>query len=390
MALGLHPNTLVNNGMQQVKKVLFLTGTRADFGKLKALMLALQADPAIELHVFVTGMHMLAKYGYTCEEVERAGFLNIYKYINQNINDGMDQVLAKTIIGLSDYMREIHPDLIIIHGDRVEALAGATVGALNNILTGHIEGGEVSGTIDELIRHAVTKLSHVHFVANQSAQKRLIQLGEQVDAVHVIGSPDVDVMNSDSLPNLEEVQRHYQIDFSRYAILAYHPVTTDLSKLREQTQVMIDALERSNHSYVVIYPNNDLGADIILEEYKRIALNPRFKMFPSMRFEYFLSLLQHSDFMIGNSSAGVREAPHFGVPAVNLGTRQHNRVLSSLVVNADLTSEGIDAAIRHALTLSRKPECLFGDGNSANLFRMILDDESFWSRSKQKHFIDLH
>jgi len=376
--------------MVQVKKILFLTGTRADFGKLKALMLALQLDQNFELHVFVTGMHMLAKYGYTCEEVERVGFSNIYKHFNQNANDGMDQVLAKTITGLSDYIREIRPDLLIVHGDRVEALAGATVGALNNILTAHIEGGEVSGTIDELIRHAVTKMSHVHFVANQEAQKRLIQLGENENVVHVIGSPDVDVMNSNLLPNLAEVRRHYQISFSEYAVLAFHPVTTEVAKLREETRIMLDALERSERNYVVIYPNNDLGAEIILEEYKRIASNPRFKIFPSMRFEYFLSLLKHADFMIGNSSAGVREAPHFGVPAVNLGSRQHNRVMSSLVVNSALTPNGIDAAIKNAVALPREPECLFGDGDSARHFHEILSEESFWSHSKQKHFIDLH
>lgn len=376
--------------MSKVKRILFLTGTRADFGKLKALMLALHVDQNFELHVFVTGMHMLAKYGYTCEEVERVGFSNIYKYINQNANDGMDQVLSKTVNGLSDYIREIQPDLLIVHGDRVEALAGATVGALNNILTAHIEGGEVSGTIDELIRHAVTKMSHIHFVANQAAQKRLIQLGEHEKVIHVIGSPDVDVMNSSSLPSLDDVRRHYQIDFSEYAVLAFHPVTTEVTKLREQTRTMLDALERSERNYVVIYPNNDLGAEIILEEYKRITSNPRFKIFPSMRFEFFLSLLKHADFMIGNSSAGVREAPHFGVPAVNLGSRQHNRVMSSLVVNAALTPDGIDAAIKNAVTLPREAESLFGDGDSARHFLDILSDESFWRHSKQKHFIDLH
>jgi UDP-N-acetylglucosamine 2-epimerase (hydrolysing) len=317
-------------------------------------------------------------------------FTNIYKFINQNANDGMDQVLAKTIHGLSDYVREIQPDLLVVHGDRVEALAGATVGALNNILTAHIEGGEVSGTIDELIRHAVTKMSHVHFVANQAAKRRLIQLGEQEDVIHVIGSPDVDVMNSSSLPSLDEVRQHYQIDFLKYAVLAFHPVTTEVAKLREQTRIMLDALERSERNYVVIYPNNDLGAEIILDEYKRIVSNHRFKIFPSMRFEYFLSLLKHADFIIGNSSAGVREAPHFGVPAVNLGNRQHNRVMSSLVVNADLTPIGIDVAIRSAVELPREAECLFGDGDSARHFLKILTDEDFWSHPKQKHFIDLH
>jgi len=188
------------------RNILFLTGTRADFGKLKSLMTKIQEDDEFELNIFVTGMHMLSKYGYTCIEVEKAGFRNLYKFINQNASDSMDHILSKTISGLSDYVKETRPDLLIIHGDRVEALAGATVGALNNLLVGHIEGGEVSGTVDELIRHATSKLSHIHFVSNESAKKRLVQLGEKKETIHVIGSPDVDVMNSSSLPTIDEVR----------------------------------------------------------------------------------------------------------------------------------------------------------------------------------------
>jgi UDP-N-acetylglucosamine 2-epimerase (hydrolysing) len=373
---------------KQPKKILFLTGTRADFGKLKSLMLELKADSLFELHVFVTGMHMINKYGYTCEEVERLGFANLYKYINQNSNDGMDQILAKTIAGLSDYIRETRPDFILVHGDRVEALAGATVGALNNILTGHIEGGEVSGTIDELIRHAVTKLSHVHFVANQTARQRLIQLGENDNTVHVIGSPDIDVMNSSSLPSLIDVKQHYEIKFQSYAILALHPVTTELESLREQTFTLIRALKNSDQNYVVIFPNNDQGSDTILEVYGEIIKNSKFKLFPSMRFEYFLTLLRNADFIIGNSSAGVREAPHFGVPAINIGTRQHNRVDSDLIINVDFNLDAITAAMSKASLMPRKPECLFGDGGSAKHFKKILSSNDLWCLPKQKHFID--
>lgn len=376
--------------MTPIKKVIFLTGTRADFGKLKSLMLKMKSDPAFELHVFVTGMHMLAKYGYTCEEVERAGFINIHKYINQNSSDSMDCILAKTIVGLSDYVREICPDLIIIHGDRVEALAGAIVGSLNNILTGHIEGGEVSGTIDELIRHAVTKMSHVHFVANNSAQQRLIQLGERSDAIHVVGSPDIDIMNSRSLPNLTEVHKHYGINYLKYGVLAFHPVTTELNELNNQIKSIIDALEHSGRNYVVIYPNNDPGSKLILDTYlNKIHNHPRFKLLPSMRFEYYLTLLRHADFIVGNSSAGVREAPHFGVPSINIGSRQNNRVKSNLVLNVGADVNSIIAAIDFALKLPRIPEEYFGDGKSAEHFHKILRQENFWRIAKQKYFVDM-
>ncbi len=374
--------------MNETKKILFLTGTRADFGKLKPLMLALKESSGFEIFVFVTGMHMLTKYGYTCAEVERAGFSDAYKFINQKSTDGMDQVLAKTIVGLSDYIHEIEPDLMVVHGDRVEALAGATVGALNNVLTGHIEGGEVSGTIDELIRHAVSKLSHVHFVANDLARQRLIQLGEGEKTVHVIGSPDIDVMNSCALPGLDEVRRHYEISYPSYGILIFHPVTTELNMLRDQVREMINALENSERNYVVIYPNNDHGTEIILDEYKSIQNNSHFKLFPSMRFEYFLTLLRHADFMIGNSSAGVREAPHFGVPAINLGSRQYNRVQSALVLNTPIDQDSIIDAIEQVMSISRGPERLFGNGDSVRKFCDVLGQDDFWLTSKQKHFID--
>lgn len=371
-----------------VRKIVFLTGTRADFGKLKSLMNRLRDDNRFELHVFVTGMHMLSKYGYTCEEVEKASFRNIHKFINQNASDSMDHVLSKTISGLSDYVNEIRPDLIIVHGDRVEALAGAAVGALNNILVGHIEGGEVSGTVDELIRHAVSKLSHIHFVANEDAKARLVQLGEVSDTVHVIGSPDVDVMNSNSLPSIEEVKSYYGFGFSEYSILMFHPVTTEQDDLHRQINTVVDQIIDSGLNYVVIYPNNDHGTDIILDEYRRFAGISRIRIYPSMRFEYFLTLLKNACFIIGNSSAGIREAPHFGVPAINLGSRQHNRVQCNSVLNVEIESSQIRCAVEEVKTKPRHIHTLFGNGGSDERFYEILNNHEFWNIKTQKTFVD--
>jgi len=373
---------------EKIRKVVFLTGTRADFGKLKSLMHILQGDDKFEAHVFVTGMHMLSKYGYTCEEVEKAGFRNIYKYINQNASDSMDHVLAKTILGFSDYVKEIAPDLLIVHGDRVEALAGASVGALNNILVGHIEGGEVSGTVDELIRHAVSKLSHIHFVANDMAKVRLSQLGEREETIHVIGSPDIDVMNSDTLPTIDEVRQRYSFDFDEYSILMFHPVTSELDDLRRHIGVVVDQVIASGLNYIVIYPNNDHGTDIILEEYSRLHDLPRVKIYPSMRFEFFLTLLKHASFIIGNSSAGIREAPHFGVPAINLGSRQSNRVTCDSILDVEIEPEAIARAIIRSREMPRCSRKLFGNGNSVEHFYAIVKAPLFWARKTQKYFVD--
>ena len=370
------------------RKIVFLTGTRADFGKLKSLMYKIKNDDEFELHIFVTGMHMLSKYGYTCEEVVSANFENIYKFINQNVSDSMDHILAKTISGLSDFIREIKPDMIVVHGDRVEALAGAAVGTLNNILVGHIEGGEVSGTVDELIRHAVSKLSHIHFVSNDTAKLRLVQLGERLDNIHVIGSPDIDVMNSKNLPAIVKVKQYYGFEFGEYGILIFHPVTTELEALRSQIRTVVDQVIASKMNFIVIYPNNDIGTDIILDEYSRLEELPQIRIYPSMRFEYFLTSLKNAQFIMGNSSTGVREAPHFGVPSIDFGTRQHNRVKCDTVLNVLIEPDAIKQALFEASIMNKRASQPFGNGGSDEKFHTIVKRSTFWAVGVQKSFVD--
>ncbi|MCL6415597.1 UDP-N-acetylglucosamine 2-epimerase [Aestuariirhabdus sp. Z084] len=374
------------------KKILFLTGTRADFGKLKSLISISQKSEDFEVHIFATGMHMNSKYGKTVDEIFKAGFANIYQYINHDAIENMDRTLAKTVDGFSHYISEIKPDLIVVHGDRVEALAGAIVGSLNNTLVAHIEGGEISGTIDELIRHAVTKMSHIHFVANESAKKRLIQLGEREDSIFVIGSPDLDLMNPSTLPRLDVVKGHYNIDFNSYAISMFHPVTTEYSSIREHASSFVQALIDSDKNYVLIYPNNDLGSIEILDEYKKLEGNSRFKVYPSLRFEYFLTLLKGADFIIGNSSAGVREAPYYDVPTIDVGSRQNNRVSLDSIIHCNYDVDEILNSIQEASVLDVKEDAgqhCFGQGKSDVLFMGLLCSDELWSISHQKQFQEI-
>ena len=301
----------------------------------------------------------------------------------------MDQTLAKTIEGFSNYVRELCPDLIVIHGDRVEALAGAIVGSLNNILVAHIEGGEVSGTIDELIRHAVSKLSHLHFVSNDIAKKRLTQMGEIENNIFVIGSPDVDVMLSKNLPTIDKVKERYEIPYDKFAIVMFHPVTTEAEFMEKNSKQFVDALLATNNNYVVIFPNNDLGSGYILREYDRLINIKNFKIFPSIRFEYFLVLLKNSQFIIGNSSAGIREAPYYGLPTINIGTRQNNRSLNGDIINCDYKKNQIVNAISLALTKKFTKVDLYGNGNSDILFIQCLKNKISWVISKQKTFKDI-
>lgn len=374
-----------------MKRILFITGTRADYGKIKALMKKVSNEEEFDLQIFVTGMHMLSKYGSTHLELGKDGFTNLYKYINQSASSNMDIVLSNTILGISNYINEYEIDLIVVHGDRVEALAGAIVGALNNIRVAHIEGGEISGTIDESIRHAVSKFSHIHFVANEEAKKRLTQLGEVQENIFVIGSPDIDVMLSEDLPGIEEVKKRYDIPFDDFGILMYHPVTTQVNKLKDNIQEVVSAIIESGRNYIAIYPNNDSGSTVILEEYKRFEGNERIRLFPSVKFEYFLTMLKYAKFIIGNSSAGIREAGIYKVPAIDIGTRQDGRYLKNMngILHTSENADEILYLIRHAESYEVNGCKEYGNGDSSAKFLDILKDPYIWNCEIQKKFVDV-
>ena len=369
---------------------IFLTGTRADFGKLKSLMLAVDRSDRFECEIFVTGMHMLDLYGRTVDEIFICGFQNIHTFVNTRGGEPMEVVLSNTIAGLSKFVSGSPPDLIVVHGDRCETLAGAITGSLRNIRVAHIEGGELSGTVDELIRHAVSKMSHLHFVANAEAGSRLRQLGELPESIFVIGSPDVDIMVSGNLPTLEQAKKRYGIAFERYAVLLFHPVVTEIEDIPHQVGQLVNAVLSSGLNYVVIYPNNDRGSEHILQEYRRFADDARFRVFPSVRFEHFVTLLRNARFIVGNSSAGIREAPYFGLPTVNIGTRQLNRYNHSSIIHTGYDQHDIERGIAAARAMGQgAPIAPFGDGQSLDRFMSVLSDEVTWRIKPQKQFNEI-
>ena len=373
-----------------MKKILFLTGTRADFGKLKSLIQAVKEAADFEYRIFATGMHLLSKYGMTVIEIEKCGFKPIHRFENQTSEAAMDMSLAKTIEGFSAYVKKEQPDLIIVHGDRPEALAGAIVGALNNILVGHIEGGEISGTVDEIIRHAVSKMSHLHFVSNPTAAQRLIQLGELEDSIFTIGSADLDILFSSRLPSTKTALSYYDIHFENYAMVLFHPVTTEMENMEQYAENLVDALLETDHNYIVVFPNNDLGSEFIFKAYKRLENNSRFRIFPSLRFEYFISLLKKSKFLIGNSSAGIHEAPYLGIPTLNVGRRQENRDLrTQSIIHCGDSSNEILEGIQKALKLYCEPVQVEENQAVSEKFIAALHSEALWEIDHQKQFKDL-
>lgn len=373
-----------------MKRILFITGTRADYGKMKSLMKRLDKDDDFEVFVFVCGMHLLNKFGSTYNEVQKDGYKNIYIAFGLSQSSNASVNLGSTITCLSAYMENIRPDMIVVHGDRMDALAGAVVGALHNVIVGHIEGGELSGTIDESIRHAVSKFSHVHFVCTEEAKKRLVQLGEERNRIFVIGSPDIDVMMSQHLPSLDRARRHYEITFENYGILMYHPVTTENKVVGKNIKIIVDSVIKCRKNFIVVYPNNDLGSDIIINEYQRVEGNNRFVVYPSLRFEYFLTLLKNADFIIGNSSAGIRESGVYGIPAIDIGTRQNGRYNlkeSTNIQHVNENEKDILNAVDNIGNFTNKT-LLFGNGNSTEKFVEIISNPDFWNINIQKRFVD--
>jgi UDP-N-acetylglucosamine 2-epimerase (hydrolysing) len=212
-------------------------------------------------------------------------------------------------------------------------------------------------------------------------------MGELNESIYVIGSPDMDVMLSENLPQLDIVKKYYNIEFNNYALSIFHPVTTEFDLMQEYAKNYFQALFESDLNYVMIYPNNDKGSGIIMRFIKKSQQYSNFKIFPSVRFEYFLTLLRNASFIIGNSSAGIREAPYYGVPTINVGTRQNGRTKNRDIIHSGYSKNEIIKGIQKALHQKKVPlQNHFGEGNSASLFCSIVNEDSFWQKQKQKAF----
>jgi UDP-N-acetylglucosamine 2-epimerase (hydrolysing) len=371
------------------KKIIFLTSTRADYGKLKSILVSINKSKLFDFFLLATGMHNLKFYGNTYLEIKKDKINNVFFLSNQKFGDSPEKVFSKSVQIFSDFLDKTKPDLVVVHGDRIEPLALTIVANLKNIKIAHIEGGEVSGTIDDSIRHSISKLSQIHFVTNQKAKKRLLQLGEKKNSIFIIGSPDVDLILSKNLPNLNIVKDYYNIKFQKYSIAILHPVhNNDPLVQKKNAKIFFRALVMTKKNYIVLYPNNDNGSKYILREINQLKKISSIKTLPSMRFEYFLTLLKNADFIIGNSSSGIMEAPYYGLPCINIGDRQNNRSLNSSQIDINFSLKQILKSICQVKKRNKKI-MPFGNKNSSTKFIKILKNKKFWKIKKQKYFIDL-
>ena len=365
------------------KKLLFVTGTRADFGKLEPLAKAAQLA-GFEITFFITGMHMMQRYGETRLEVKRFAGAEFIEFVNQREGDALDFILAKTILGFSDFVHERRPDLVVIHGDRVEAMAASIVCAMRYIRSAHIEGGEVSGTIDESIRHCNTKLCATHFVSSEDAKARVLSLGEAPERVFNIGSPELDTHAQPSGVSIEEVKARYAIPFDDYGIVIFHPVTSEVDSMGAQAASLFGCLLQSGKHFVVIAPNNDPGTDDIFAVIEALPKD-RFRLIPSMRFNYFSELMKNAAVMVGNSSAGVREAPFLGLPSLDVGSRQNNRAQADSIFGCSaFDQEKIQLFLTNQWHHRYKVDASFGNGMASDQFIQVLNIDKYWKVNIQK------
>lgn len=351
------------------RKVCYITGTRADFGLMQATLCAINSSEDFELSLIVTGMHLAQRYGYTVTEIESLG-LQIASRIHVDVEPPTGATMARNIgtmlIGFTDALQRIKPDLVLVLGDRGEMLAGALAALHLNIPIAHIHGGERSGTVDEPIRHAISKLTHFHFVATHDAKNRLVQMGEREDRIWVTGAPGLDGLESLATLSRNDLMGELGLDLEKpVALMVYHPVLQEADTALAGTTNILDALRAQNVQVVALSPNSDAGSKYIREALEARSAEKGVRVITHFPRNRFVSWMAAVDLMIGNSSAGIIEAGTFGTPVINVGTRQFLRERNSNVVDVPIEKALLQEAILRTLKHGKYPAAnVYGDGNT--------------------------
>lgn len=341
--------------MVKKRKILFTTERRADYSRLKPIMKAVQKSSKLEFQLIVTGMHLLKKFGETKKNIIADGFkidAVVPIFTEKDSDDGTSMVkgMGKALIAFSEIYPKLAPDIIFSGFDIGANFAATITGMHLNIVVAHIQGGEVSGTVDEVIRHAMTKFSHIHFAATEQSRRRIIKLGENPKYVFNVGSPSLDTIHNIDYPSKEEMAKKYEFDPDKPLIIVLqHPVTTEVNKVISQIKKTVDAVSIVNKKYctqaLAIYSNNDAGGKRIVEYIKNSGINS----YPHVAYEDFLRLMKVASVLVGNSSAGIHEAPSLKLPTVNIGTREQLRERGSNIIDVDYDKNEIVKAIEKSL-----------------------------------------
>tara|TARA_Y100001958_G_C21247687_1_gene579350 strand:+ start:5940 stop:7079 length:1140 start_codon:yes stop_codon:yes gene_type:complete len=356
-----------------MKKILIITERRADFSRFKPIIKLIQKDKKLDYQLIVTGIHLVKKYGYTINEINKEKF-KIFskfkmfdnKYFLKNDGSEMVRAIGKVFLNISKLIKKSKPDLILSGFDIAANFAISVAGAHMNVPVAHIQGGEVSGTIDESLRHATSKFSNFHFTANKETKNRLIRLGEIPKHIYPVGCPSIDALLSENLLSNQSIIKKFKIDLKeKFLLVIQHPVTSEQNTLFQIKQTL-SAIKNSNMQHLVVFPNNDAGSKKILQEIKKTKIN----YVPTLTLAEYRTLLGGKMILLGNSSSGVHEAASFKVPVVNIGSRQSGRYKPGNVINVNYNKKEIAKAIKKVNSKSfykkiKKIKNPYGDGKSA-------------------------
>ena len=341
-----------------MKRIGIMTGTRAEYGLLKSLMQEINKDNDLELYLIVSGMHLSPEFGMTYKEIEEDGFeinAKVEMLLSSDSPAGISKSIGLGVIGFADEFQRADLDMLILLGDRYEALSAAICAMVMRIPIAHLHGGELTeGAIDEGIRHSITKMSYLHFTSTEQYRNRVIQLGENPERVFYVGALGVENIKKINLMTKEELERsiHFEID-ENTVIVTYHPVTLENNTVEEQFLNLLEVLDRNPKIRMIFTKANaDTNGRIVNELIdKYVAQNSeRACAFMSLGQKRYLSALKYCRIVIGNSSSGIIEAPSFGKPIINIGDRQKGRICADSVINCGYTQQEIQQAMETALT----------------------------------------
>ena len=379
-----------------MKKVAVVTATRAEYGILRPLIFRLKEEQELCLQVIATGTHLSEKYGNTQVEIEKDG-INIFRKIpileEGNTAYDISCTMANALRRFALYFKEEQPDLVIVLGDRTELL-GICAAAMNErIPIAHLHGGEVTeGAVDDCIRHAITKMSYLHFPATEEYRKRIIQLGEEPERVFNVGALGVENILHTPLLSYEEICKQAGIPKDRdYVVMTFHPVTLEKATARAQTEELLKAIEQQKDwFYLITMANADVGGDIVNQMLQQFAeKKENIKLVPSLGMVRYLSAVKYSRFVLGNSSSGIIEAPSLGIPTVNIGDRQKGRLMADTVISCEPRCEDIVDAMRLADRTGHRVSTIYGDGNTSEKIVTIIKDFLFHEKiNLKKTFYD--
>jgi len=364
-----------------MRKICYISGTRADFGLMKNALQAIDLDKDLDLEVILTGMHLLKEYGNTYQEINKSGLKisgRVEVELSGDSGSQMSKALGAQIIGFTKILESNKPDIVLLLGDRGEMLAGAITALHLNIPIVHIHGGELSGTIDEHIRHAISKLAHYHFTATNCSKERLIKMGEEAGNIYVTGAPGLDEIRSSKLIKRNDLLEKYCIDsMEPFALLLLHPVVQQLENTKIQVIEIVESMLSSNKQILALMPNADAGGRTISSVLKKYEMQGKIKTAVHIERLEFLSLLSEAEFLAGNSSCGIIEAASLGTRVLNIGNRQNFRERSDNIVDVTTDKPAIvDGLIRVKRMNSKTFNNIYGDGRSSNRITSLLKSVS--------------